>query len=353
MTKKMPTYSLHKASGNARVWLAGRNFYLGPYDSPESRLKYAELLKQHLTGTLIDPIVANGPEDTGPTIHEICAAYILHAQTYYRKNGKVTAEYHCITSAMRPLKNLFGDSPAKDFDSVCLRIVRQKMIDSEEWCRDYINKSLARVVRIFRHAAKTKLVPAATLTELELVEPLEAGRTSAPDYTPRSEVPQDTIDKIRMKVDPMTRDMIDVALLTGCRGGELVSLTGKMLDRSGDIWFAILTDHKMSHKKIDRVLVFGPQSIEILKRHIPADGSQRLFPVQRRTFSDRIKRACVELGIAPITAHWLRHSSATAMRRNHGLDVAQTMLGHSNSTTTERYASPDLTKAISFARENG
>lgn len=353
MTKKMPTYSLHKASGNARVWLAGRNYYLGEYNSPESRLKYAELLKKHLTGTLIDPIVQNGPEDAGPTIHEICAAYILHAKTYYRKNGKITAEFHCITSAMRPLKHLFGDSAAKDFDSVCLRMVRQRMIDSEDWCRDYINKAVARVVRVFRHAAKTKLVPAATLTDLELVEPLELGRTTAKDYAPRSEVPQTAIEAIKSKVDPMTRDMIDLALLTGSRGGELVSLTGNMIDKSGDVWFAVLADHKMSHKGKTRTLVFGPKSIEILRRYLPKDGSKLLFPVQRRTFSDRIKRACVELKIPPITGHWLRHSSATAIRREHGLDVAQTMLGHSSSATTERYAAADITKAIAFARECG
>jgi hypothetical protein len=119
---KVTDRSLHAASGQARVWLAGKSHYLGAYGSSESRLAYAELLKQHATGTLIDPIAPKGSKDSGPTIHVICATCIEHAKTYY---GKITAEYRCIVSAMRPMKDLFGDSPAKDFNSVSLH----------RWCR--------------------------------------------------------------------------------------------------------------------------------------------------------------------------------------------------------------------------
>lgn len=353
MTKKLPTYSLHKASGNARVWLNGKNYYLGEYGSPESRLRYAELLKKQTTGELVDPVAPHGPQDTGPTVNEVCVTYIVHARTYYQKNGRTTAEYDCIRSAMRPLVDLFGDSPAKDFDSVALRMVRQRMIDTKEWCRDYINKSLGRLVRVFRHAAKNKLVPASTLTDLELVEPLESGRTAAKDYAPRTEVPATTLEAIKAVADPMTRDMIDLALLTGARGGELVGLTDTMIDKTGEVWFAVLVDHKMRHKGKSRALVFGPKSIAILRRYATADGTQRLFPVQRRTFTDRIKRCCELAKVPMITSHWLRHSAATTMRRDHGLDAAQVLLGHSNASTTEKYAHLDLTKAIAVARACG
>lgn len=353
MSSKLPTYSLHRASGNARVWLNGKSHYLGKFGSVESRVKYAELIKQHVTGTLVDPIAPSDAEDTGPTIHVICAAYVLHAQTYYRKNGKVTAEYHCILSAMRPLKELFGDSPAKDFDSVALRLVRQKMIDSNDWCREYINKSIGRVIRIFRHAAEFKLVSASIIPELELVEPLKFGRTKAKDYEPRSEIPAESIAAIKKHTDPMTRDMIDLSLLTGCRGGELVALTGSIIDTSQDVWVAVLKDHKMAHKGKSRALVFGPQSIEILQRYWPKVPSKRLFPVQRRTFTDRIKRACKKAGLPEYTSHWLRHTSATTIRREHTLDAAQGMLGHASAKTTEIYAGLDLSKAIEVAREFG
>ncbi|MDB4680157.1 MAG: hypothetical protein P8M30_00510 [Planctomycetaceae bacterium] len=43
-SKRFPKYSLHKASGQARVCIDGRDQYLGPYESPESRTRYRELI---------------------------------------------------------------------------------------------------------------------------------------------------------------------------------------------------------------------------------------------------------------------------------------------------------------------
>ncbi len=41
--KTIPEYQSHFI-GQARVYLDGRYFYLGPYDSPQSKARYAELL---------------------------------------------------------------------------------------------------------------------------------------------------------------------------------------------------------------------------------------------------------------------------------------------------------------------
>ena len=39
-SQQVPSYRLHKASGQAVVTLCGRDLYLGPHGSPESRSKY-------------------------------------------------------------------------------------------------------------------------------------------------------------------------------------------------------------------------------------------------------------------------------------------------------------------------
>ena len=44
-TTKVPGYTRHKASGRAVVRLDGRDYYLGPYGSPESHERYARLLR--------------------------------------------------------------------------------------------------------------------------------------------------------------------------------------------------------------------------------------------------------------------------------------------------------------------
>jgi hypothetical protein len=49
MPKKsaVPSYRLHKASGQARVLIRGRHVYLGKFNSPESREKYRRTLAEH------------------------------------------------------------------------------------------------------------------------------------------------------------------------------------------------------------------------------------------------------------------------------------------------------------------
>ena len=43
-TRSIPKYRLHKASGQAVVTLRGKDYYLGPHGSPESRAEYDRLI---------------------------------------------------------------------------------------------------------------------------------------------------------------------------------------------------------------------------------------------------------------------------------------------------------------------
>ena len=357
---KLPTYSLHAASGQARVWLNGKSHYLGPYGSPESRVKYGELLQKAGSGVPVDPVAPVSNTDSGPTVNVIAAVYWEHAQTYYVKNGRQTAEVDCIKSAMGHLCTLYGHLLAKDFGPMALKAVRQRMIESKgkksgkPLCRDFINKSIDRIRRIFSHAVENELIPAAVLVGLQTVKSLEAGRTAAVDYAPRKALPREQIDAVRELVNQRTKDLMDLALLCGARPGELCGLTGEMIDQTEDVWVAELKDHKTAHQGKSRSLVFGPRAQEILKRYITRDQKRRLFTIQRKTFSENIRRACVKLEL-PVkwTAHWLRHCSGTGIRKSHGLDATQATLGHSSRSTTERYASPVSEKAIQVARDRG
>jgi hypothetical protein len=44
--RKIPSYRLHRASGQAIVTLNSQDFYLGPYDSKESHAKYDRLMAE-------------------------------------------------------------------------------------------------------------------------------------------------------------------------------------------------------------------------------------------------------------------------------------------------------------------
>ena len=148
MSKKLPTYSLHAASGQARVWLNGKSHYLGPYDSPQSRIAYAAIITQAASGIAVDPLKPMNAKDNGPTVNVIVDAFLEHAKTYYVKNGRQTDEVACIRSAIGHLCELYGHILAKDFGPMALKAVREKMIHSKgkktkkPLCRDFINKSV-------------------------------------------------------------------------------------------------------------------------------------------------------------------------------------------------------------------
>ena len=55
--------------------------------------------------------------------------------------------------------------------------------------------------------------------------------------------------------------------------------------------------------------------------------------------------------------HWhpnqLRHTAATIIRRDYGLEAAQVILGHSKADVTQIYAERDAAKAIEVVRKIG
>ncbi|MDB5346823.1 MAG: site-specific tyrosine recombinase XerC [Schlesneria sp.] len=344
----IPQVRLHKPSGQARVRHDGREYYLGPYGSQEASRRYSELLLK-LSGGVAKPEVAKFTK----SVNEIALLFLDFAATYYVKNGRQTDEVFCIRSAIRALMNLFGEIPASDFGPLALKAVRQAMVENG-LSRIYVNKSVGRIRRAFRWACENELVSPTVLHGLQSVSPLLAGRTTAKDYAPRRPVPQDQIDSVKQVVPNRTADLIELQLLTGARSGEILSLTPSMIDRSEAVWLARLKDHKTSHHGKERVLVFGPQAQLILRKYLSVHPSARMFKIRRSWYGHSVRAACEGLGIKPAwTPHWLRHTAATRLREQYGLEAAQIMLGHSRADMTQLYAALNLAKAVEVALEAG
>lgn len=237
---RIPAYTHHKPTGQARVRVDGRDYYLGKYGSVESRRKYGELIAKLASGLNIDGERAKAGATVEPgqfTVNELCLAFMRHAATHYVKDGQQTDEIDCLKSAIRSLVELYGHEFVNRFGSLALKAVRANYV-GKGWCRKYVNSSVNRVRRIFRWGVENELVEPTTLQKLEAVSPLLAGRTEAPDYAPRHPVPKEQVDAVRDVLSQCHRDLIDLQLLTGTRSGELLKLTTGMIDRSGDIWTA-------------------------------------------------------------------------------------------------------------------
>ena len=340
----LPSYLLHSSSGQARVRIEGRDHLLGPYGSDQSRFKYAALVAQVAGGLQIDPLANSNrgtlprnerEADSGPSVAELLLAFKKHADGYYVKNGKPTAEVDCFASAMRPVRELFAMLPARDFTPLCLKAVREAFI-AKGWSRGFVNKETNRLRHVWKWGVSNGLVPVATWQALTAVAPLKAGKCAAPDHKRREAVDDDRIESVRPHLSRSHRDLFDLLRATGARPSELLGLSMTDINASGETWVADLTDHKNAHRGLSRKLFFGPKSQLILRR-LPTTGP--LFTFKVRTFSAAVQRACKAAEIPPFVPYELRHTKATELRDTMSIESAQATLGHAQPSMTARYSS--------------
>src|SRR5438309_972257 len=115
MPVRTPSYRFHKPSGQAVVTLSGKDHYLGRYGSPESRSAYDRAVAEWLAHgrRSVEPEPHTDADDL--TVNELLVAYWDHVASYYVKNGQATSEPGTIRQALRPDRELYGDTQARDF----------------------------------------------------------------------------------------------------------------------------------------------------------------------------------------------------------------------------------------------
>ncbi len=130
--KRVPSYRLHKPSGQAVVELNGESFYLGLHGTEHSKVKYDRLIAEWLAnGRRVPDNHRDGPDRL---VCEVAAAYWEFAQDYYRKNDRPTDEQYCIRGILRHLQRLYGRTPANKFGPLRLKALRQQLIEID-WSR--------------------------------------------------------------------------------------------------------------------------------------------------------------------------------------------------------------------------
>ena len=129
----VPSYLLHKKSGQARVRLKEgsryRDVYLGEYGSPESLDNYRQVVADYLGNGSQDPNKpgAMSPVNTGDwTVAELAVHYDDFASSHYVKNGEPTDDrYRAVIS---PLVSLYGSILAKDFGPKKLKSLPESIV---------------------------------------------------------------------------------------------------------------------------------------------------------------------------------------------------------------------------------
>jgi len=404
LTDATPKYRRHRASGQSVVTLCGVDHYLGPYGSRASKREYDRLVGEWLAAGRNIPATA---ETVKLTITELIARYWRFAQGHYQRDGEPTGAIHGIKVALRILREKYGHTEAHQFGPLALQVIKQDMI-AKGWARVYVNDHLGRIRRVFKWATAQELIPPSVFHGLVTVPGVRRGRGEARESEPIGPVALHLVDATVAHLRPVVRDMVRLQLLTGMRPGEVCILRPCDVDRSTDPWQYVPSHHKTEHRGRHRVVFIGPQGQDVLRPYllraadaacfVPSESEtdrraemrarrkSKVQPSQRNRRKRRpklqpgdvydvaayrraITRACDKAYPLPkgLTAEeqkaWLeehrwspnqlRHTRATEVRRQFGLEAASTVLGHARADVTQIYAERDMAKAAEIMKKIG
>jgi integrase len=217
------------------------------------------------------------------------------------------------------------------------------------------------------------------------VNGLRAGKSDAQEGQPVKPVPQAFVNAVLPRVAPQVEAMIRLQELTGMRPGEAVIMRTVDLETTGKVWVYRPAYHKTQHFGKPREIYLGPQAQEIIKPWLRTNLEEYLFsPRQARedrfremrakrktkvqpsqvcrkrkkpkkvpgdrwtetSYRRAIRQACIRADVPVWGPNQLRHNAATNLRREHGIELARIILGHSTAFTTEIYAEVDKAQAI-------
>lgn len=369
--RTVPAYCHHKATGQARVRLDGKDCYLGVYGTKESRNLYSQLIHDWLSR-----------QDRAPKaidVGRLAILYSQHAKNRYRKNGEATSEIHGVRSALRFLVKDYRKLPVSELSPRVVKAVRSKMVESG-LARTTVNSLVSKLRRMVKWAVGEELCQASILTALEAIPDLRRDE-AAFETEPVEPVPVSFINAIKPFLAEKLWGAVQFQLLTGARPGEAMILRGCDLDLSGDVWMFTPASHKTEHHGRRRVICIGPVGQALLRQYLTTDLTAYVFgtdrskqkqPYRRDSYTTAIARACraatsalkekataegrdssSEDEIPVWSPNQLRHNFATMARKAAGIEASRVLLGHSSAVTTEIYAERDLDAARAVVAKIG
>ncbi len=380
-----PKYRHYKPRNLAVVRIAGRDHYLGTFGSAESKERYARLIAERNVGA--QPALPRADL----SVTELVARYWEWASGYYVKNGRPTGQLPKLQQSIRILRELYGSTPATLFGPLAMRAV-QKYCSQSGRCRNYVNAICGEVRRLFKWSASHEILPASVYEALRTVPGLQRGRCQARETEPIRPVSDAVVEAALPYLPVVVADMVRFQRLAGSRPSETCNIRPADVDTSGEVWVYVPAEHKTEHHGRERRIFIGPRAQDVLRPYLlraadvycfsPADSERKRIAEMRdlrkskvqpsqvdrskakpmRKAKDRytkdsynraIHRACIKAGIMPWSPNQLRHAVATAIRRSHGIEAAQTVLGHSRADVTQVYAERDWKKAADVMRTIG
>lgn len=205
------------------------------------------------------------------------------------------------------------------------------------WKNDTIRRNITGVTQLQKHAEDI----------YELTPVLRPKDLKKPPGTQRERIP--TLEELAsiMQAAPPALELAFRSLAqSGMRPNELVNAKLSDLNETRDL--LILKKHKTAKKTgKPRRIPLGNKMQEFVTHAIGdrkngsvwLDENQKSWTVQKLSASFR--RICSQLGFEGLVLYSLRHWKGSQVAKDHGIYAAKTILGHTQISTTQRYAHPD------------
>jgi len=375
--------------GTAFVRINGKRIYLGKYGSPEARQNYARCMAEWA-------IAADNPGQpplvTGSiSVDTLIIAFLDHAE---KNSPKHYYEYRI---ASKVLLQLYSGTTVDSFSPKCLAAVQHQLTQQigkktgKRYSRKYCNDLIKYIRSMFRWGVAQELVSSTTADALKYVQPLQRGRTEAPETTPRQDVPDSVVFATLPHLLPTVAAMVQVQRLAVMRPNEVCRMRVGDIDmsRKDGVWLYCPPAHKGAWRGHGRIVPLGEREQAILVPYLEGKSPEQLaFSSQTAVLEERTseseppvaksKQKNRERWDAPSYAHsikwaiiianrslppdqqiphWtpyqLRHAGVTelTLENDGNLDVARAVAGQRSLAIAQGYNHADLKIAIEQAKK--
>ncbi len=405
--KPIPSFRRHKASGQGLVELNGQRIYLGRFDRPETQQRYHRLIAEWIANGRQLPI---DPHDITIT-ELCAQFWRHAEAHYRKPSGEHTTTLDHYRQALRPLKELYGSTSAAHFGPRALQALRQRMVDvglarthinrqvgrlrsvfkwgvAQELVPASVHHALSALTGLQAgrtSARETEPVRPVADSHIKAVKPHVSRQVAAMNDVQRltgmrpGEVVMmrgcdlNTVGRVWTYSPAIHKAQHHGHERTIYIGPRAQAMLREFLKPNLSAYLfspaeAEAERHKEQHRHRKTAMSCGNVPGSNRKQH-PAHQPGERYAVG--SFRRAIERACDAAFPPPDTirneqdskvkraklAEWrqahrwtphrLRHNAATFLRREYGIDLAQTILGHRlGSTITEVYAEANVAKAI-------
>ncbi len=198
-----------------------------------------------------------------------------------------------------------------------------------------VNRYMALVKYIFNLAEKWDVIektPARHISRLE--------DNNCKERYLSSEETKRLLGELKNCKSQVVPDIIELLILTGARKSEVVNLPWQELDLKQGLWTIPPERNKAKTRK---TIPLSQGALRILEKR-KHNGSEYVFPNPKtggpiKHFHNTWDRVRKNAGIPDVRIHDLRHNFASLLvNSGRSLYEVQKLLGHSNISTTQRYA---------------